>query len=225
MKPTKQHPATATALKTDQTIRLTAAQAAAYKPSKVQQSTLAKIEHTAAKNKKAGTQPFPGPLRQAFATTPPEILGVKLLPITLGHMVILADCKNPMLDAVRLGMALAAAKDDAEKKRLAAEGEKINWPALQVVEALFIFSQPTAELRRMLANGGPSAILGAAIVLADQLPPFPHQVISQALSAHYMQSMVTSLSIEPDADPEDKKKSFTSKTTTASAGASTSSVF
>ena len=201
MKPTK--PA---AFKTAATVQLTPGQAAAAKISPAQLKTLRQMDSTISRNKKASEVPFPGPLKQAFASTPTEILGLKLHPVTLGHTLVLTECKNPFLDGIRLSIALSNAPSDKEKTRIQAQIKAINYSPIDCAEALYIFTRTGEQLRAALAAGGPSAIRAAALKLIDTLAPVPPQFIEYALGQHYGASLVTALQIEPD-NTDDKKKS------------------
>ena len=153
--------------------------------------------------REAASQPLPGPLRDAFAAMPRELLGHPLADITAGHIAALVTIQSPGLEALRLGQLLASCEDEAERARLLAKAQDVKVEIIDVVEVLYIFTRAAAATRRMLAQrGGRASLRAAAEAILDTLPALlDWEVVKQALGAHYARCFVTHLYFEQKQDP------------------------
>ena len=122
--------------------------------------------------KNANATALPGPMRDAFGALKTDVvkeaenLGIKLIPITAGHIAILSEIKSPLIKIVRL-----YAESENENDRQ----EKINSlgeiPDSAAAELLYTFTQPPPALRASSAPPGRHAGPAAPAAAAAPLPP------------------------------------------------------
>ena len=183
-----------------ETVALTPEQIAAARPSpeQLQANTVRNADLAF-----AATAPLPGPAGDAFAALPRTLLGFTLLPVTGGHIAILQTIQSPFLMAIRLTMARSLAKTDEEKAEIAKRAESCELTIDDIAEAMFVFTRPPAESRKILnhpfINGKRDEFRAMALaVILDNLPPLPNlDFLGAELGEHYARSFSTALDFEP----------------------------
>lgn len=170
--------------------------------------------------REAASHPLPGPLRDAFADLPRELLDQPLVDITAGHIAALVAINSPFLEAMRLGQLLAICDNEEERQRLMAKAESIKVEIADVVETLYIFSRSARETRNTLAlRGGRAQIRASAEALLDTLPPITDwETINQSLGLHYAKCFLSHLAFESKSDPGGTRHFPMSQTIRGSAG-------
>ena len=155
--------------------------------------------------RRAAANPVPGPLRAAYAAEPPSLHGFTLQPVTLGLHPLLVQLGSPLLELTRIvreeftrvgGIVDEAAAIAAALKRIAVEVR----PEIELlVETVFVFTRPVAELRFLLAAGREIFREVAMREIADRLHPVQFDELQQLVSQHYAASFDTALSYAPPA--------------------------
>lgn len=173
----------------------------------------------------AHATPFPGPLREAFAGWPRAVGGVRLEPLTAGHLSILQRINSPFLSVLRVAIST---RELPEAERAAQFAKLPKTTVDDEISTLFVFSRCWRKSRAILDGYAPEFSVDEKIVLfkrhamdtlADNLGPMPDARISEALGEHYMLSFAAKVNWEADKPAGDR--SFTSPAQapeTASAG-------
>jgi hypothetical protein len=177
-------------MKTLKTVRLTADQAQAWKPTKRQQRLQAQRASKARLSREAATAPLPGPLREAFAAPPRQLMGLELQPVTATHVAALVEIQNPFVDGIRFGLLAASAKTAKEKAAYAKKAEAVKNTIEDAIEVLLLFTS-TPECIRARLRDGRQAIRETTRALMDTLTPVPLEWLASALADHYMRSFAT----------------------------------
>lgn len=178
------------------------------------------IERRATDSALASTAPLPGPARDAFASDPPTLLGLRLYPVTATHIACLTRLKNKFFEGLRFGMAASQVTDEKEKARLLEEAQKLDVQPEDLFEALYIFSRSPGLLRICEER----SFRSCAEYLMDHFPPIAPDQLSNALASHYFESFKTAVEFQAAASsPGSKKKNLSTSEPTALAGSSTSS--
>jgi len=200
----------------EETVRLDPDQARQWRPNKRQMAIAGRRSRERQKLAQANAAPLPGPLREAFASDPPQILGLRLQPITATHIAALTRINNPFVTGIALGFAHAAAKTRKEKNAIAAKVAAMPVTLEDTVEVLYLFTLAPAEVRHKLTHG-PKRIREEAVALLDGLPPVPLDWLGAALAQHYTRSFETRVKYEL-AREKDEINFPTPAQATASAG-------
>ena len=204
------------------------------------QAELAALEARAAAARRAAAAPLPGPLREAFAGEPVTVHGFTLQPVTMGLHPILVRIGSPLLEVIRImreeltradgadestPALLAAAREARLAKALRRIETEIKAEEETLVETVFAFLRPVAEIRALLNQGRAVFRETALRQVADKLHPAQFAELQRAVSTHYSASFATALSYQAPKEESDKGTVFTMPplTATASGGGSTSS--
>ena len=167
---------------------------------------------------RAAAAPLPGPLREAFAGTLPQVHGFTLHPVVLGLHPVLVELESPMLDMIRIIREEQAREDGADistpdaelmatqirlgraMTRIAAE---VKADDVAVVESVYAFTRPIAEIRALLQTGRENYRETAMVTIADTLHPVQFAELQKAVSAHYSASFATAIHYTTPARPGD----------------------
>jgi hypothetical protein len=198
---------------------------------------------------RAAAAPLPGPLREAFAGSPPTVLingkTVPLQPVSLGLNAALTFINSPLLEVVRIMREeftrpavapetqnpdptpedVAAAKFariQAAEERIAAE---IKVAPEQIAETVYCFLHTSSELRALMDRGARQFREAAMVELGDVLHPVEMGQLQQAVAAHYAASFGTVVNHEKGGQAGSAGEVFTpppAARMTASAGGSAS---
>jgi hypothetical protein len=169
---------------------------------------MAAIAVKAAKASRAQSEPFPGPLLDAFVNDAPVVHGFKLQPVAMGLIMILKKIQSPLLEIVRIMREeftrppSGTHGDDATRenvwtrinerldKEVSAEDE-------QFVETIFCFIHPLNEIR-LLLNSGRAAFRERALrEISDRVTTAQMADLQKAVSMHYRASFATVINHSP----------------------------
>jgi len=176
-----------------ETVALSSAEIAAYLKSKAHKKQLREQNKKNRSLQEAASAPLPGPLRDAFAAEPPNILGIVLQPVSAAHIAILTQIHNPFVEGIRYGILAGNAATKKEKDAYAKKATQIKDTVEDAVEVLYLFSLTPSEARLMLDRGR-DAIRAAALELMDhRLPPIELGGLGGMLAAHYLASFSTQI--------------------------------
>ena len=187
----------------------TAAAAAAGEPYPGFAAEKAALDARAEAFRRAAAGPVPGPLRDAYAAAPPSLHGFTLQPVTMGLHPLLAQLGSPQLVITRfLREEFARAEAGvAEAVTLAAAfqrvAQEVRPEAELLVETVFAFTRPAAELRLILAHGRELFREVAMREIADRLHPGQFDELQQLVSRHYAASFNTAVPYAAPAPPAD----------------------
>jgi hypothetical protein len=110
---------------------------------------------------------IPPKVIEAFLPAAPEIMGQRLVPLTLGHELVLSRINHPL-----------------------AKGGK--WEDVDVLTALFVFSRSSRELFALLAEDRFEPVF---FEFVDGLPMLGNSNIAEAMVSHWARSKATALSL------------------------------
>jgi len=175
--------------------------------------------------KNANATALPGPMRDAFGALKTDVvkeaenLGIKLIPITAGHIAILSEIKSPLIKIVRL---YAETQNENERQEKIKEFDEI--PDSAAAELLYTFTQPPPALRALLRKGRDIFTENACAEILDKTNPAILQRLLPIATVHYISAYATVVELEPV--PTGDGASFPSPAeakATASAGGLTTS--
>ena len=173
---------------------------------------------------RASTAPLPGPLREAFASGLPSLHGFTLQPVTMGLHAILVRVKSPLLEVTRIireelgrddgaDIATSAQKEAVYQVRFTRAMERVKTEVQAeeeaLVETVFAFLRPVAEIRSLL-NAGAGLFRETALrEVADKLTARQFQELQQLVSRHFTASFATAVHYQAKRPEEDAGTVFT----------------
>jgi hypothetical protein len=125
---------------------------------------------------------IPAKVIEAFLPVSPEIMGQRLVPLTLGHELVLSRINHPL-----------------------AKGGK--WEDVDVLTALFVFSRTSRELFALLAEDRFEPVF---FEFVDSLPMLEAKNLAEVMVSHWAKSKATALSLSSPHGGGSQKKTAAS---------------
>lgn len=147
-------------------------------PKEIPQALLDKHERLVNATAVANATPLPGPLAGAFDPRPLQVAGLTLVPVVAYHLTLLQLLDSPIFLAATL----------PEDKRA---GMKVDHES--VYEAIFLFTRPVAECRRLFKRGREVFREAALTEIADRLPAPQVPAIERAVMQHLVNAFSTAV--------------------------------
>lgn len=136
----------------------------------------------------ASRAPFPGPLREAFASGPRIVLGHTLQPVNLGLISALERIDSPLIDMVEI---IAAMKGRSSSEIAKAIKKKLD-PKIDILLATFwCFVTPLDDVELELEKGSASLMRRARKEIGRKHTPQELPKLNEAVLEHYVVSFST----------------------------------
>jgi hypothetical protein len=139
-----------------------------------------------AEAEQASRAPFPGPLRQAYASQPRTVLGYTLQPVSLSLIAILEQIKSPFIAMVDI---ISANHGKTSEEIAQAIDSKLKVTTAQIIETIYCFVTDIETVESEQKNGTLSK--AASKEIGRKHHPAQLGPISEAILMHYVASFST----------------------------------
>jgi hypothetical protein len=185
---------------------------------------IARLQREQAAQRRANTEPLPGPLADAFDPTERQVLGFHLRPVVASDFILLKKLNSPLYRHMF---------DLAEHQRAVAAGEQPEgseppttpYDEEECVEMVYQFTIPVAQARGEILRGREYFRERAHAGVTDRAPIGALPKLVAAVIAHFVASYSTVVPFGSDTS-DDQKTVFTTQpgaNATVSGGGSTTS--
>lgn len=172
---------------------------------------------------RAAGVPLPGPLLAAFASDPPQLHGFTFQPFRVGTVALLERIGSPFVPIMKLlaanGTPVEGESLEARSRRLATLiDEQVKPTNEQMIEALFLFTTPPAQVRALLDRGRLHFTNAAQAKVGDVVTPQQFDELQAMAVANFIRAYSTMVEYEPEKSGSPVFPSPPAEPKTASAG-------